>query len=52
MSGIPCLLINGDNNKEYGPVLKIYSLDYEEIEDAYYMALELGVFKEFDKYFG
>ena len=52
MSGIPCLLINGDNNKEYGPVLKIYSLDYEEIEDAYYMALELGIFEEFDKYFG
>lgn len=51
MAGIPCLLIDGDNNKEYGPILKIYSLDYDEIEDVYYLAKEMGVFEEFSKYF-
>lgn len=50
-AGIPCLLINGENNREYGPILKIYSLDKDEIEDAYYLAKEMGIFNEFDKYF-
>ena len=51
MAGIPCLLIDGDNNKEYGPILKIYSLDYDEIEDVYFLAKETGIFEEFSKYF-
>ena len=50
LAGIPCLLIDGDNNKEYGPLLKIYSLDYDEIEDVFYLAKELNIFKEFSKY--
>ena len=50
LAGIPCLLIDGDNNKEYGPFLKIYTLSYDEIEDVYYLAKELGIFKEFSKY--
>ena len=50
-AGIPCLLIDSPNNKEYGPFLKIYSLDYEEILDTYYLAKEIGIFNEFDKYF-
>ena len=51
LAGIPCLLIDSPNNKEYGPILKIYSLDYEEIEDAYFLAKETGIFNDFSKYF-
>ena len=50
MAGIPCLLIDGNNNQEYGPVLKIYSLDYNEIEDAYYLGKESGIFDDFSKF--
>ena len=51
LSGIPCLLIDGKNNKEYGPILKIYSLDYDEIEEVFYLAKETNIFKDFSKYF-
>lgn len=47
-AGIPCLLIDGSNNKDYGPVLKIYSLDYDEIENAYYLGIESGMFENFN----
>ena len=50
-AGIPCLLIDSPNNKEYGPFLKIYTLDYDEIEDVYNMALEMNCFKEFNLYY-
>lgn len=48
LAGIPCLLIESRNNKELDPVLKIYSLDYNEIEDAYYLAKECGIFDNFN----
>lgn len=51
LTGIPCLLIDGKNNKEYGPILKIYSLDYDEIEEVFYLAKETNIFKDFNKYF-
>lgn len=47
LAGIPCLLIENRNNKDLDPVLKIYSLDYDEIEDAYYLAKECGIFDNF-----
>ena len=50
LAGIPCLLIDGKNNQEYGPLLKIYSLDYNEIEDAYYLGKECGIFDDFSKF--
>lgn len=50
LAGIPCLLIEGENNKEYGPLLKINSLEYDEIEEVYYLAQEFKVFEEFAKY--
>lgn len=50
-AGIPCLLIDSPNNKEYGPLLKIYSLDEDEITDTFWLANEMGVFKDFNKYF-
>lgn len=51
LAGVPCLLIDGVNNQDYGPILKIYSLDYDEIENAYFLGLESGIFKNFGKYF-
>ena len=33
--GIPCLLIDSPYNQEWGPVGRIYSLEYAEIEDSY-----------------
>lgn len=36
-NGIPCLLMDSPYNQEYGPIGRIYSLDYEEIEDVYNM---------------
>ena len=42
--GIPCLLIDQPYNKEWGPVGRIYSLNYDEIEDTY----ELFKFTMFD----
>lgn len=50
-AGIPCLLIDSPNNKEYGPFLKIYTLDIEEIQDVYYLAKELNIFNEFNLYY-
>lgn len=50
-AGIPCLLIDSPNNKEYGPILRIYTLDEDEITDTYWLAYEMGVFKDFNKYF-
>ena len=51
LAGIPCLLIDSPNNKEYGPFLKIYSLDYDEIEDVYQLAMEFGAFNNFSQYY-
>lgn len=51
LAGIPCLLIDSPNNKEYDPILKIYSLDYDEIEDAFNIASEMDIFKEFNLYY-
>lgn len=49
--GIPCLLIDNDINRYLGPILRIYTLDREEIEDAYWTAKEFGVFEEFNDIF-
>jgi hypothetical protein len=33
--GIPCLLLDSPNNKDWGPIGRIYSLDIDEIEEVY-----------------
>lgn len=48
--GIPCLLYDTPSNQEVGPLLRIYSFDYEEIEEVYYMGLEYGIFNNFSKF--
>ena len=37
LSGLPCLLFNADNNQEWGPIGRIYSLDKDEIEDTLHL---------------
>lgn len=51
-SGVPCLLMDTPYNQHLGPMLRIYSLNYNEIEDAYNLALEMNIFKEFKLYYG
>ena len=35
--GIPCLLIDSPANQDWGPIGRIYNLDYDEIEQAYHL---------------
>ena len=35
VKGIPCLLLDTPSNQDWGPIGRIYSLNKEEIEDAY-----------------
>lgn len=34
LSGIPCLLMDTENNRDWGPVGRVFSLDKEEIEET------------------
>lgn len=38
--GLPCLLLDTENNREWGPYGRIYSLDLDEIEDIYHLFLK------------
>lgn len=38
--GIPCLLIDSEYNQDWGPVGRIFSLDRDEIEEAYHLLME------------
>lgn len=51
MSGVPCLLMDNPSNSHYGPMLKVYSLQEDEITDVYYLAKELDIFNNFSQYF-
>lgn len=46
LSGVPCLLLNKEYNQDWGPIGRIYSLDKDEIEDAYNL-LKQTVFNNF-----
>lgn len=48
--GIPCLLYRNSINDS--PILRIYSLDEDEITDTYWLAQESGIFKNFNLYYG
>ena len=50
-SGVPTLLMDTPFNQNFGPILRIYSLNYDEIEEAYYLAKEMNIFNDFNKYF-
>lgn len=52
LSGLPCLLLDSPNNQDWiEPVGRVYSLDKEEIEEAYHLFKEtmFPYFKEFIK---
>lgn len=49
-AGIPCLLMDSPVNQHLGPMLRIYSLDIDEIYDAYFLGQE--VFENFNMYYG
>ena len=50
-SGIPCLLMDNLSNKHLGPMLRIHSLQKEEIEDTYWLAKEFGIFDNFSQFY-
>lgn len=50
-SGVPCLLMDTLHNRNFGPIGRIHSLDYEEILDTYELMKECGFFSNFKKYF-
>lgn len=39
-SGVPCLLMDTKHNQSWGPIGRIYTLDYNEIEESYYLMKE------------
>lgn len=47
--GIPCLLYN--TSDEVSPILQIKSLEYDEIEEVYYLGKEMNIFNDFNKIF-
>ena len=49
LSGVPCLLIDSPNNQSYGPIGRVYSLDYAEIEDVYDMFM-YQIFPNYKKF--
>lgn len=49
LAGVPCLLMDSPANQSYGPIGRVYSLDYEEIEDTYNMFID-QVFPNYKKF--
>lgn len=52
LHGIPCLLMDAEHNKKWGPVARVYSLDKEEIKDCYNLFLNtiFPIFKDYIKW--
>ena len=49
--GIPCLLYDAPINQFLGPILRIFSLDKDEIEEVYHLGLKYEIFKDFNNIF-
>lgn len=47
LSGVPCLLIDQPDNQEWGPIGRIYTLNKDEIIDAYNLFIDTGMFDNF-----
>lgn len=41
LAGVPCLLYNKEYNQHWGPIGRLYSLDYDSIERTYYEFMEI-----------
>ena len=46
-AGIPCLLMDTPYNQSSGPILRLNSLDIEEIHEVYNLGMKSGMFKNF-----
>ena len=40
LAGVPCFLYNKEYNQHWGPIGRIYSLDYNHIEETYNLFME------------
>ena len=49
--GIPCLLMDGPHNRHLGEVLRVYSMDYDELYETFVLGEITKVFKDFEMYF-
>ena len=47
LSGVPCLLIDQPDNQDWGPIGRIFTLNKQEIIDAYNLFIDTGVFDNF-----
>lgn len=47
LSGVPCLLIDQPDNQEWGPIGRIFTLNKEEIIDAYNLLIDTEMFDNF-----
>ena len=47
LSGVPCLLIDQPDNQSWGPIGRIYTLNKQEIIDAYNLFIDTGMFDNF-----
>ena len=48
LAGVPCLLYDKEYNKSWGPIGRIYSLEYNHIEETYHEFMKT-FFKNFKK---
>ena len=46
LAGLPCLLIDAEHNRSWGPIGRIYSLDEDEIKETYDLFM-LTIFPKF-----
>lgn len=48
LAGVPCLLYNKEYNQDWGPIGRIYSLEFDHIKETYDLFME-EVFPNFSK---
>lgn len=49
--GIPCLLMDAENNRHIDTILRVHTLNIEEIEYVYNTGQQSGLFEKFNKIF-
>lgn len=47
LSGVPCLLIDQPDNQDWGPIGRVFTLNKQEIIDAYNLFIDTGMFDNF-----
>lgn len=48
LAGVPCLLYNKDYNQDWGPIGRVYSLEFDHIKETYDLFME-EIFPNFSK---